>query len=173
MTPLVPCLVCKRHIRVDHTTCPFCGGAVPESFASGIIPAARRRLDRVALFTFALAFGGAACGQIADDGESQSGGQGVVAPEPQPGDAAAPDGDWGGPGPMYGAAPQPDGGKRLVDAAADADGDAGSTFVMYGIPPWDAGSPDAHPVLDAEADDGGIFVLYGMPPPSDDGGEFH
>jgi hypothetical protein len=126
MPPLVPCIECRRHIRVDHASCPFCAAIVPDDFARGIVPAARRRLDRLATFSFATTLAVAACGDtepspnlgtdagtVTDAGVTDSGF----------------DGDSGGVGTKYGMPP--------IDSGFD--GDSGSVGAKYGLPPIDAG----------------------------------
>jgi len=171
MAALVPCPSCKRHIRIDHYACPFCTAAVPGDFASRIVPSATKRLDRLAMFTFAATLSVAACGGI-DDGSPIDGddaGRGVT-PPPAAQDAGGRTGeDVGAPVPMYGL-PYPvdasvskdggphksDGGVVVVDAGPDDDGGG---FVLYGLPPPDA-SYDAN-----------IFPMYGIPWPVDAGEE--
>lgn len=149
--PLVPCERCHRHIRSDSDACPFCASATPTGFAGRAIPGTQKRLDRVAFFTFALALGGAACGEVID--------------EPSNGASSAHDADGGkvsdvGAGaPMYGLSPWDAG--RSPDAATVEDG--GAIMPMYG-----AARPDAAP-SDAASDDGAIYVMYGQPPPDDAG----
>ncbi|MBL8715192.1 MAG: hypothetical protein JNL79_04320 [Myxococcales bacterium] len=43
---LAPCTVCRRHIRLDEPSCPFCGGAVPTTLTA---ETATPRLSRSAL----------------------------------------------------------------------------------------------------------------------------
>ena len=146
---LVPCERCHRHIRTDDSSCPFCAAVTPAGFAARAVPGTTKRLDRVAFFTFALALGGAACGEVADDG---------AAPAKSDAGAETGNGDWGAPAPMYGASP--------IDAGRSRDGsvdDAGGIMPMYGAARPDAAPPDA-------SDDGAIYVMYGQPPPPDDGG---
>ena len=44
---LVPCNTCRRHVRLDEASCPFCGGAVPAAIASP--ETSTPRLGRAAL----------------------------------------------------------------------------------------------------------------------------
>jgi hypothetical protein len=49
---LVPCNVCRRHVSVGETTCPFCAAAVPAQRARRFAP--RGRITRAAVFSAAL-----------------------------------------------------------------------------------------------------------------------
>lgn len=78
MPVLVPCVGCRRHVRSDERGCPFCGADVPEDAASRAVPAATRRLDRVAFFTFATTLAAMACstggaGGVDDAGSASDG----------------------------------------------------------------------------------------------------
>jgi hypothetical protein len=59
MSDLEPCPACRRHVRVDESACPFCGGALeasaPRSLAAG-------RLTRAAVFAGAALAGATGCG---------------------------------------------------------------------------------------------------------------
>ncbi len=145
MPPLVPCAECRRHIRVDHSTCPFCSTAVPAGFAARAIPPARKRLDRLATFTFATTLALAACGEIADEAA------------PGAGTSRNGNGIGNGNGPVTGVhdagAGSADAGAGLrEDASSRADRDAAS----------DA-APDAW-IDSGFDDDGGISADYGQPP---------
>lgn len=150
MTALVPCSACHRHIRVDHTACPFCAADVPEDFARRAVPGSRgRRLDRFAFFTFAAALGVTGC--LAETSATPSG------PSADAGEVdAARDG----------------GGSDAAKDAATTDGrvdDDGGAVAMYGLPyPGDA-STDAASDAAADADSGGVQALYGLPPNFDAG----
>lgn len=134
---LVPCSKCQRHIRVDHETCPFCQTEVPTGFAGGIIPGAKKRLDRLALFTFATAFAAACSSGGLVDGDGDAGAStdgstrdgtanddgGVQAIYGAPVDAGPP--DMGNPVPPYGLPPPPE--------------DAGNPVPAYGAP-FDSGT---------------------------------
>lgn len=143
---LVPCERCHRHIRSDSDACPFCAAATPNGFAGRAVPGTNKRLDRVAFFTFALALGGAACGEVVDD-PATSGDAGKSA------EAGKGSDDAGSGVPMYGLSGWD---------AGRGDADAGGVMPMYGAAPPDAAAP-----VDA-ADDGAIYVMYGQPP--DDAG---
>ena len=140
MPVLVPCEGCRRHIRVDHGSCPFCATAVPDGFAKRAVPAATKRMDRLAVFTFATTIAVAACsGEVDDPGAGT--------------------GDAGG-GKDSGGQVQDSGGKSdgggKTDAKAGDGGiveDDGGTQALYGAP-IDAGPPD----------DGGVQAAYGLPP---------
>ncbi len=134
MPVLVPCEGCRRHIRVDHGNCPFCAAAVPAGFAKRAIPAATKRLDRLAVFTFATTIAVAACsGEVDDPGSSGTSDAGGAKDSGQVQDGGAKSDARAG-----------DGG--LVD-------DDGGVQALYGIP-VDAGPPD----------DGGVQAAYGLPP---------
>ena len=155
MASLVPCSACQRHIRVDHGACPFCAAPVPADFARGVIPAATRRLDRLAIMTFTTALSVAACGAIADDGTGARVGDAGVERLDGGADARA----WrdeGNVAPSYGASPFDAGhfdAARLDAAKKDGGGvsdeDGGAPGPMYGLPVFD---------------DGGGATLYGLPP---------
>jgi hypothetical protein len=55
MMTLVPCPSCARHVRAGEGACPFCSSALPVDLAARAVPAATRRLSRVAAFGFAAA----------------------------------------------------------------------------------------------------------------------
>jgi hypothetical protein len=137
---------------LDHTACPFCAANVPAGFARRAIPAAKRRLDRVGVFTFATTLTIAACGGMDDSSI----------------DKDADSGDRGNVQPVYGAPADPprDAGSRTDTGGGGLDGghadtgsnDDGGSAVLYGLPPPDAGQYD-----------GNIFPPYGLPPPIDSG----
>lgn len=137
MPPLVPCLECKRHVRIDHDVCPFCGATARDASAR-VIPGATRRLDRWAVFTFATAIA-SACSSggltSSEDGGATGDGGGSVK-------------DGGG--------VQDDGGLQAIyGAPVDGGGfDSGNVQPPYGLPPQDAGSPK---------DGGSPAPLYGLP----------
>jgi hypothetical protein len=153
MSALVPCVSCKRHIRVDTDACPFCAAVVPEGFARGIIPAANRRLDRLALFTFATALTVGACGGIDDGKASKDDDGGTV----QNAHDAGVDVDPGTLAGAYGGPPLDSGLRdaRAKDAASPRDAgpdDDGSAIAMYGLP------------IDAGGFDVNVQPPYGLPP---------
>jgi hypothetical protein len=45
---LHPCPRCRRHARIDHATCPFCGASIPNSRNQG--PGIAARLTRATIF---------------------------------------------------------------------------------------------------------------------------
>jgi hypothetical protein len=49
---LVPCTVCRRHVSVAATACPFCAAAMPAQRARRFAP--RGRITRAAVFSAAL-----------------------------------------------------------------------------------------------------------------------
>lgn len=140
--PLVPCAGCRRHIRIDHAACPFCAASVPADFARRVIPPSRKRLDRLATFSFATTLAVAACGEIEPQPAS-----------PSPGVAAVGD---AGPDGRAATAPSDAGRDARPEAGADAGrvDDDGGVMAEYGAPPLDAGFDD----------DGGISADYGQPP---------
>lgn len=151
MTALVACPACHRHIRVDHERCPFCASVVPADFKSRVVPGARRRLDRVATFTFAASLTVAACsGSTTDDQATSRGDAAVTDAGSSTGDAAIADGG-------------------ASDARVDDDG---SVVAMYGLPqPVDSGldaavdaASDGGAVDGSVKDGGGVQPLYGLPP---------
>lgn len=106
---LVPCPSCARHVRLPSPACPFCASALPEDLGARAVPAAGRRLERLAAFTFAATFAATACGGQTDSerGSTFDGG-------------ASSSGDNGGGQPVYGM-PAPD--------------PTGTTAPAYGMPP--------------------------------------
>lgn len=141
--PLVPCSGCRRHIRIDHETCPFCRAAVPAGFEKRVVPSPNRRLDRLATFTFAATLAVSACGEVESD-EQQD--RGIAAQ-----DAGGKDGDKdvGNPVPAYGLSPPPDA-SRKDGAIWDEDG---GLQAAYGAPPPDGGWEDVP-----------VAPPYGLPP---------
>ncbi|MBK7399770.1 MAG: hypothetical protein IPJ34_26825 [Myxococcales bacterium] len=114
----VVCSGCRRHVRAEHRVCPFCGdaGRVQRPEAAG-----PRRLDRLALFTFAASL--AACGSSA--------------PPPNLGSApAATSHDGAAPANTPSAPPEFDGGLGLDDAEPAYNG------TLYGAPPAPSTGPD-------------------------------
>lgn len=170
MPPLVPCPSCQRHLRIDHTACPFCAATLPDDLAKKVVPAARSRLDRFATITFATALSvaaAAACG-----GSTETTPDGTQGTPPPGTDAGRLDKDSGGAVPAYGL-PDP------RDAGADANVFDGNIAPAYGLPIdasfGDSSSTDGSSSLDGAAtdadtdaanvkDSGGIGQLYGMPP---------
>jgi hypothetical protein len=132
MNPLVPCPSCSRHVRASETACPFCASELSLRVARAV-PAAPRRLERLAVFTFAAAVAVTGCtvNPTEDTSEQES--------------------ELGGIQPMYGQPPPPD---VDLDAGPAPDIDAGEDSGDQ-----DAGSPCDTP----PADDGGIHAMYGAP----------
>ena len=155
MNPLVPCPSCDRHVRASEIACPFCHSALPNDLASRAVPAANRRLNRAAAFTFAatVAIASASVSTAACGGVVDSGGGGD---------------DHGGSAAMYGIARADDGGAVIDDGStgamyglayvdSGAPSDDGGIMPAYGIaPPQDAGEP-------GPPDDGGVVAAYGLP----------
>lgn len=172
MSILVPCPSCSRHVRSNEAACPFCSGALPTQLAKSAIPAATRRLDRLATFTFAAAItvasaAGTACSGSPDDGgaqqgsdQSQSDSQDELKKKKKDAGADASNFgcDAGGIHAMYG---------MPAAAAASPCGtveDGGGVHALYGMPAYDAGTA---------SDDGGVHALYGAPAQEDDAGGIH
>lgn len=156
MSFLSPCSGCRRHVRADVSTCPFCGTAGPAT-----IPAPRvvaQRLSRSAL----LALGASAIvlGCSSGDGtstETDSGSGTDAVADAVDGSLDTGPVDTGGPAPAYGA-PADTG--TPSDGASDAT-DSGTT-------------PDAAKDSGADAggdatDSGGPAPAYGLPPPDSSG----
>lgn len=185
MVHLVPCPGCSRHVRTTEGQCPFCEAALPRDLERKVVPAATRRLDRLAAFTFATSLVATAC----------SGTDGVIGPEPEMSqgtdgsesaedelrkrkkkkkDAGAADSgcsksDPGAIQPMYGGPPFPS--PCPTDPPPPPQDDAGGIVPMYGAPP--PPPADAGPPLPAR-DGGAIVPMYGLPaPPEDDAGGVH
>lgn len=114
--PLAPCPACSRHVKTTEERCPFCAGALPQSFAGAATPAASGRLTRAAAFAFTatLAVTGCSTG---------------TTPNPVKDAATTGPDDAGSPIAEYGASP--------IDAGPD---DSGGTGAKYGAPPIDSGS---------------------------------
>jgi len=153
---LVPCPSCARHVKSSEAACPFCSATLSGLTVSRML--VRRRLERLAAFTFAATIAVTGCAAVGDD------------------DSEKTEQDLGGVHAMYGMPPPPpplDAGHPSTDgsSATDAgppceaidDVDNGGFAAMYGMPPVhpcpvveDAGAP-AH-------DAGGFHTKYGMPP---------
>jgi hypothetical protein len=146
---LRPCPACARHVRVSETGCPFCGGALADSFRADPRPQApRARLARAAL----LALGTGSVALVACSSTAPTPAYGG-SPVELPVDAGEDAGDKADAQPAQDAAaeaaPRVDGGE-VVDGG---DLDAPTTEPPYGSPP-----------RDAEPDHGGFYALYGGPP---------
>src|SRR5690348_11590374 len=152
MASLVPCTVCRRHVRRHETQCRFCGAErTPEvgTCAAGTCRAPReslpRDVKRATLFALGLTLAGQACAEANDtpvygapyfgggsgggSGSSGNGGGGAG------GNGGAPDTGDGGSGqiqPVYGAPVGPNAGSggalpmAAEDAGSDAAADSGS-----------------------------------------------
>lgn len=165
---LVPCPACTRHVRASESQCPFCHGALPTQLKARAVPAANRRLDRFAAFTFAatLAVTGCTAG-TSEEAESQDNELGSIQPMygmPAPEDAGPKkDGGKKDGGKADGGKPS-DGGKADASPCDTDKGpkDNGGVFAMYG-------APAVIDVVDpCPAEDGGsVQPMYGMPAPAD------
>ena len=135
MSALAPCTACRRHVRVDETTCPFCRStlALRAIEPRGI---AAQRLGRAAIFTFGAVAIGAAPG---------------CSTATTPADDAGTDAYYGSIGDVYGA--------PAHDAGWDAGTDSGVS-AHYGGPPADAALSDAN-----EPDAVGAALYGAPPPP--------
>ena len=158
--PLAPCPGCSRHVRVADGQCPFCGAAFATALAPRPAVAARTRLSRAALFTFAASVGSAGCSSAVTNTDAAPADTAAVVDQPVVVTDRGP-ADTGGPTPVDAGPPDDDGG----------------TFAEYGGPPLtDAGPPDDEGNSSAdygsppERDGGGIFPLYGAPARPDDAG---
>ncbi len=58
MIDLAPCSACRRHVRIDEATCPFCGAAT--AGAPRTLPVGR--FARAAVFAGAVAGAATGCG---------------------------------------------------------------------------------------------------------------
>ncbi|MFK7989768.1 MAG: hypothetical protein AB8I08_27365 [Sandaracinaceae bacterium] len=136
MSTFVRCESCRRHVRIEEPSCPFCDAAPPEE---GIFaPGRTGRLGRAAAFAFSTALAG--CVPIAAYGVPP----GDSGPSVDAGRAEADAGTDAG---------EADAGE--VDAGTDAGTDAG---------PEDAGAEDAG-MADAGTDSGGAGLDGGIVPP--------
>ncbi len=132
-----PCPSCRRHVRVDEASCPFCGSALAALDAT---PDATTRMSRARLFVFATTLGVSAatlaCPKETDGGGG--GGGGIVQP--------------------YGAPPRP---PEPVDAATNEQPETSAIAPPATIeppPPATAPTPGAKPGPGAPA------AAYGAPP---------
>lgn len=111
---LVPCLGCKRHVRIEEEACPFCGGSLPRESSGSSAPFSSTnagRLSRAALFALGTSTVAVASLAGCDDDKKDDGSQ-VVA--------------------VYGGPP--------VEAGADGGTDSGANQAVYGGPaPLDGG----------------------------------
>ena len=148
MSPLVPCPSCSRHVRSSEPACPFCASALPTDLGARAVPAAPKRLDRLAAFTFAATLAVTGCAVVSggDDSEKSEGEIGAIQP-------------------MYGMPPPPPAQDSGSDGGAAPCDDGGGIQAMYGAPPVDL--PPPCPV--EESDAGAIQPMYGMPAPEDAG----
>lgn len=145
IAPLVPCQGCSRHIRADHAACPFCATDVPAGFAKRAIPASKKRLDRLAYFTFATTLVVSACGEVDDPAGNGNGSDAAVTSDAKAGDGGAADAKAGDGGVVSDGGPNDDGGMQAaygipVDASFDANLGDGGAQPPYGLPPLDSGS---------------------------------
>jgi hypothetical protein len=134
-SPLVPCPRCKRHSHASERACPFCSAALSDDRVA--VPAASRRLSRMAVMTFASTLTMGATSAIV--GCSDDGGGTVV-------DSGTNVAAYGAP---IDSAPPADTGmsEAATEAATDsatttdssADTDGGSMAGAYGLPPSDGG----------------------------------
>jgi hypothetical protein len=183
MDRLEPCPTCQRHVRVNETSCPFCGANVE---ALGALPARTlpsTRLGRAALFAFGVTAAATAAGTT-----------GCVE-EPDPGLDEDDDGAGEGSNDASAASSVSDAsagggaGGSVRDAGGSISLDAGTVVALYGlavpggggqpgggfIP--DAARPFDPPVRDAGrskdsgpgGDLGGAVALYGLAPAPDAG----
>ncbi|MGO9837609.1 MAG: hypothetical protein ACLP1X_25755 [Polyangiaceae bacterium] len=91
-TPLGPCPVCARHVRVSEPSCPFCRAELPSSFQKRTMPLPPAvRLSRAALY--ALGVGTLSATTAACGGGQAAGAPGNASPD---GSAPSPDGSMDG-----------------------------------------------------------------------------
>ena len=133
--PLAPCPDCRRHVRVEERSCPFCAASLRGLEAPAALPGTR--LSRAALFV-AATLGLAACNQetpaTEDPVAKPKTKSTATAPSPKPADDGGPD-DAGAPQAEYGAPAPPV--PRPKPPVAGADGgpdDLGTTHPKYGGP---------------------------------------
>lgn len=161
MSFLSPCSACRRHVRADVATCPFCGAATPATGGAPRVIA--QRLSRSAL----LALGASAIvlGCSSGDGtssETDSGTGTDAVADAVDGSLDTGPVDTGGPAPAYGA-PADTG--TPSDGATDAT-DSGTTPDAA----KDSGTKDSGTDVDGGAtDSGGPAPAYGLPPPDSSG----
>ncbi|MBX3213690.1 MAG: hypothetical protein KF850_16750 [Labilithrix sp.] len=166
---LLPCPSCARHVRSSESACPFCAASLT-SHAKRVVPAAGRRLERLAAFTFAatVTVTGCVAGSEEETGQSED--------------------ELGAVQPMYGMPPEqpidagtrPDSGNVKPDAATDGGAaedagpapcdDGGAMMPMYGMPASPEAKADAkgkgEPAFEPcpiEEDGGTMMPMYGMP----------
>lgn len=165
MSRLEVCPGCKRHVRVEEESCPFCAVRLGSSLAS--LPARvmpKSRLGRAALFTFGVSAAAVVSAGCSDEPDADDEG-GADAGR---GDGGAQnDAGQGQDSAVYGGPP--------TDAGFPTDGSAsfdGNIAPVYGLPSWDSAVPDAG--KDAGANDagrvrdsGGIGPVYGLSPAYD------
>jgi hypothetical protein len=125
MSDLHPCVACKRHIRTDERTCPFCSSRLGEDFALAIAGAAaamRRPLTRGATRAALLFAGATAIASCTSGVGTTSGGtSGSTSGEP-----------------AYGGPPI-DVDSSTKDAPSDATQKFDGPVALYGPAPVDAG----------------------------------
>lgn len=152
---LVPCPECSRHVRDAEAACPFCGKDLPTNLKARAVPAATRRMDRFATFTFAAALAiagttGVGCSGSDDGRDDTEQSDDELRKKKDAGKDAA----------------KKDAGCREVDD------DPGGMIALYGMPPAPRPDDDDRPPCARDAgpaqDSGGIHAMYGAPPPTDD-----
>jgi hypothetical protein len=150
------CPACHRHVRVTELACPFCGGALDDSFHATPVPVPLTvRLSRAALWaigtgtlSLAAACGGATTSLVptSDAGNVGEGGAG----QSQGMDASYEGYDGSNVAPPYGISPPPppdDAGTVTPADASDVDAPDDASYVdapfvglPYGAPPY-GGAP--------------------------------
>lgn len=165
MNALVPCPACRRHVRSSEAACPFCASSLPSDLRARAVPAANKRLDRLAAFTFAAS--------VAVTGCTISGGEETTTQEGELGSVMP---MYGMPAPERDAGPAEDAGPTDTEDGGAAPCDDGSPYAMYGLPafepcpvdpPVEDGGATAEDAGSPKDDGGGIMPMYGMP--ADDG----
>jgi hypothetical protein len=141
--PLVPCVACRRHVRIDEGRCPFCATELPSDVRP--VPNAKERISRGAAMVFASSLAVAGCGGATSTSTTDGGSSDSSTSDSVASDASTND-----------------------DVATDT----GSISAHYGLPPdsaVDSATGDSA-TDDADAKDtGGGVPIYGLPPPIDGG----
>jgi hypothetical protein len=129
MSQLAPCPSCKRHVRVNESSCPFCKSELDlASLPTPVLP--RTRLGRAATFAFGATLVGASalasCGD--DDGDTQRRGEGG---------SAGSEANGGSDDDGVGGATAGQGGRAGSSGSAGAGGKSGDggPVPVYGGPP--------------------------------------
>jgi hypothetical protein len=166
MASLVPCTICRRHVRRHESHCPFCGSERKPTAGASREGVLARDATRATLIALGLTLAGQACGGKEDEGNDRPN-IGIIPPY-----GIGPALDTGGAGGGGGSG----NGVSGSGGAAGASGEGGTyaTVPPYGaMPPPDpdggsggADAPDSGAPPDAGGDDAGDSD----PPNGDAGG---